>query len=601
MGVIQTVSLYVYVTFVTLVKIISGLSLPGVNRIFLLVASILFVFALPLTAQRIESIGKEKPLTVTGGITLSQIVYGVRGMKQRRAPYTWYGSGNVNFSLFGWNVPLSFGFSNQNTTFQQPFNQYSVNPTYKWITGHVGYTSMSFSPYTVSGHIFLGAGVELAPAGKWKLSALYGRFLKAVEPDTTNAQSSLPAFTRRGYGVKATYGDDTGFLDLIVFHAKDKINSISVVPDSLGVLPQENLVVSIGAGKRILKNVLIKAELAGSALSRDIRAEQSEQRQLLSKAAFLYTSRTSSSYYKAFKTSLDYQQDGFTLGVAYERIDPEYRTLGAYYFNNDLENITVNGAAGLWEGKLNVAVSAGTQHDNLDKTNVSTMRRMVGSLVINYTPSLRLNLSASYSTFQTFTNVRSQFVNINQLTPYDNLDTLNFTQLAKNATLTTLYALKGNDKNKQHVNLTINYQQAIDTQGDAVQNTGTRFYNINLGYAQHLVPTSMVIAASFNATIHDGAGFSTRTIGPTASLTRAFLNKKLRTMVSGSYNTTYSNGVTGSKIINGRVNASLSIKRKHAISLSTVVVTRKSQVEGSSRSFTEFTGTVGYNYTFGMP
>jgi hypothetical protein len=65
-----------------------------------------------------------------------------------------------------------------------------------------------------------------------------------------------------------------------------------------------------------------------------------------------------------------------------------------------------------------VAVSAGTQRDNLDKSKISTMRRMVGSINVNYMPSQKLNLSTSYSTFQSYTNIRSQFVDINQLTQY---------------------------------------------------------------------------------------------------------------------------------------------------------------------------------------
>jgi hypothetical protein len=190
------------------------------------------------SAQNLESIGKEKPLSVTGGISASQIFYKAYGIESRRDPYSYYLSGNVNFSLYGWNIPLSFSFSNQNLGYTQPFNRYSIHPTYKWITGHTGYTSMSFSPYTVNGHIFLGGGIDLAPEGKWKLSALYGRFLKAVELDTTIA-NSRPAYKRMGYGVKASYGDGGNFADLIVFHAQDEVNSINYIPDSLNVLPEE--------------------------------------------------------------------------------------------------------------------------------------------------------------------------------------------------------------------------------------------------------------------------------------------------------------------------------------------------------------------------
>lgn len=113
--------------------------------------------------------------------------------------------------------------------------------------------------------------------------------------------------------------------------------------------------------------------------------------------------------------------------MGYERIDLEYRTLGAYYFNNDLENITVNTTTALFQGKVSLGLNVGLQKNNLDKEKISSMQRMVGSANIGYAASERLNLNASYSNFQTFTNIRPQFEQQNQLTPYQNLDTLNFT------------------------------------------------------------------------------------------------------------------------------------------------------------------------------
>lgn len=562
--------------------------------------AVVFCSISTLDAQNLESIGKEKALSITGGVSLNQIFYTSNGIGARRDPYTYYASGNVNFSLYGWSVPVSFSISNQNTSFQQPFNQYSLHPTYKWVTGHLGYVSMSFSPYTVNGHIFLGAGVDLAPEGKWKMSALYGRFLKAVEPDTTREDGNTPAYTRMGYGVKASYGNGGDNVDIIMFHAQDDKNSIRYVPDSAGVLPQENLVVSIGAGKTLFEHFVVKAELATSAITRDVRADEGDQAQVLAKAKFLYTPRVSSSYYKAFKAALNYQQDGYTLGVGYERVDPQYRTLGAYYFNSDLENITLNGAASILQGKVNIAVSAGTQRDNLDKSKVSTMRRMVSSLNIGYMASEKLNLTASYSNFQTYTNIRSQFTNINQLTPYDNLDTLNYTQISQNATAMAMYSFGTSKEKRQSVNMSLTFQDAADKQGDVQQNSGVQFYNANAAYALNLVPQNVVVSVAVNGTLNEGAGYQTKTVGPTASVSKSFFDRKLRTTLSSSYNTTYNNSQRINTIVNGRVNAGYTIQKKHNLNLSCVVVRRESQAESAAQSFTEFTGTLGYSYSFSV-
>lgn len=535
---------------------------------------------------------------MSGGISANQIFYSASGIDARRDPYSYFLSGNVNFNLYGWSIPLSFNYSNQNVSFQQPFNQYSIHPTYKWITGHFGYTSMSFSQYTASGHIFLGGGIDVAPEGKWKLSALYGRFLKAVELDTAN-ENSIPAYKRMGYGLKASYGDGGNFADIIIFHAEDEINSIRAIPDSLDILPQENIVISIAAGKTFFNHFFLRTEFASSAISRDVRSSETENSHPLAKAQFLYQPRLSSSYYKAFKTSFDFQQDTYTIGVAYERIDPQYRTLGAYYFNNDLENITVNANSSILEGKMMVAVSAGTQRDNLDKSKISTMRRMVGSVNINYMPSQKLNLSSSYSTFQSYTNIRSQFVDINQLTPYDNLDTLNFTQLSSNATLSAMYSFGRHEQRKQNININFNFQNAADKQGNVEQNSGMQFYNLNTAYSLSIIPQNMTLSFALNGTLNEGP-ISSKTIGPTAAINRSFFEKKLRATLSSSYNNTYMNGEHVNAIVNSRLNGSLSLQKKHNITLSLAVVNRNSKMEETSKSFTEYTGMMGYSYSFGI-
>ncbi|MEX1238495.1 MAG: hypothetical protein WEB30_02225 [Cyclobacteriaceae bacterium] len=568
-------------------------SRKGLSLAFVLCANI------PLAAQDLHSIGREKPLSFAGGISVNQIFYASSGIASRRDPYSYFASGNFNLALYGWSVPLSFNFSNQSATFSQPFNQYSLHPAWKWITAHVGYTSMSFSPYTVNGHVFRGGGIALAPEGNWKVSALYGRFLKAAEVDTTGSTSRLPSFQRNGYALKATLGNGRNFIDLIIFRAADEQNSVAPLPDSLGITPQQNLVLSVAGGKTFFKHLLLKAEFAASAITKDTRADKTDHEHPLSKAAAFFQPRLSSSYYQAFKTSLDYQHEGLLIGLAYERIDPEYRTLGAYYFNNDLENITLNISGGLLKGKMNIAASTGSQRDNLDKTKVSSMRRIVGSVHVNYIPSERLNVAASYSSFQTYTNIRPQFQAINQLTPYDNLDTLTFTQISTNVTLSGMFTFSGRETKKQNVNVNLSWQEAADVQGQVEDHTGTAFYNLNAGYSINLIPQNMSAALTLSATVNDGPHVHTRIVGPNASISKSFFNRKLRTTLSSSWNNTYTNGEKINTVINARMNGALAIRNKHNINLSAVMVNRAIEKETHGSGFTEFTATVGYSYSFG--
>jgi hypothetical protein len=568
-------------------------SRSGLSLVFALCVNI------PLIAQNLESIGKEKPFAFSGGLSFNQIFYASSGIASRRDPYSYFASGSVNLSLYGWSVPLSFNVSDQNTSFSQPFNQYALHPSWKWITAHAGYTSMSFSPYTVSGHIFLGGGFEVAPEGKWKLSALYGRFLKAVERDTFNAAHVVPSFQRMGYGLKASYGTGRDFIDLILFRAADDERSVRPIPDSLNITPQQNLVLSVGAGKTLLRNFILKAELATSAITHDTRAAKTDHDHALANSGNLFQPRLSSAYYKAFKSSVDFQHDGYLVGLSYEWIDPEYRTLGAYYFNNDLENITLNSSA-ILANKLNIALSTGLQRDNLDKSKVSTMRRMVGSLNMQYTPSQKLNISISWSSFQTYTNIRSQFETINQLTPYENIDKLNFTQISRNATVSAMYTLPGPEKRRQVVSIHLSSQDAAEKQGQIRQHAGTSFYNLSTGYSLALLPRNMTLSISFNTAINEGPGMHTRMLGPNASISRSFFNRKFKTTFSSAYNRTYSRGAHLNAVFNCRVNGAVAIRGKHNLNLSAVIVNRTTKnAEHPDNSFTEFTGTLGYSYALG--
>jgi hypothetical protein len=551
-----------------------------------------------LVAQNLESIGKEKPLTITGGLSLNQIVYAANGINSRRDPYSYFASGNINFNFYGWSVPLSFSLSNQNFSYQQPFNQYGLHPTYKWATAHIGYSSMSFSPYTLNGHIFNGVGVDLAPGDKFKFSAMYGRLMRAVQPDTLAENSPLPAFKRMGYGFKARYGDSKYFGEVSLFRAKDDTTSIDYIPEKEGVLPQENLVVSVGGGVTFFQKLLLKGEFASSGITRDIRYAESESKGFHGAFGNVFTPRISTSYYKAIKGNLSYAGNGYTVGLGYERVDPEYRTLGAYFFNSDMENITVNGATALAGGRVNVSANVGTQRDNLDDSKISTMRRWVSSLSIGFVPNEKLNLSANYSNFQTYTNIRSQFVDINQLTPYDNLDTLNFTQITQNININANYALPGNERKRQNLSMNSSIMKAADRQGEVEQNTGSLFYNMNAGYSLNMVPRNLTVSLMVNWSQNESLSVRSSTLGPTLSLSKAMLDKKLRLSTAASMNNTYTGGTMRNQVFSLRGNASYSIKQKHNLNLSLVGLNRSTKQESGTTDFTEFTGTLGYSYSF---
>lgn len=546
-----------------------------------------------VVAQDLGQIGKKGAIKLSGGVSANQIFYASAGQENRRNPYTYFLSGNLNVNIIEFSLPVSFTFSNQSITLQQPFNQFILHPKYKWLTAHIGYTSMSFSPYTLGGHIFLGAGIEAAPQGKWKCSAMYGRFLKAVQYDSSDKRNQ-PAFERWGYGFKTHYGDQKAFADFILFRAKDKINSLPDVPEVAGVWPQENLALSMGGGATFFKKIQVKYEISGSAITSDIRAEKSNLKNLYSYTGPLFRPRTSTAYYKAMKSSLNYSGNGYGFGIAYERIDPGYKTLGAYFFNNDLENISINGSTALAGGKVTVGASVGRQRDNLDNSKVSTLKRTVSSLTVGFTPSKNLNISTSYSNFTSFTNRQSPFTKINRLTPYDNLDTLNYIQLSQNLNASAAYTIRAEKNRQSSANMTISLMTTSDKQGGKENTPGTTFVNFNAGYNYIFTEKKLTISPTFNLSKNTGAA-SSFTAGPTVTVSKSLGTRQTRVSATANANRSYADSKYISQVITLRGSCNYTLLKKHNLTLSLVSLNRTGR---GIASFTEFTGTLGYSYSF---
>lgn len=549
-------------------------------------------------AQQLDlaNIGKNvtnKPVRLGGGISANTIFYqGNDG--QQRQPFTYFLNGNVNVNLFNQiNLPFSFNLTNLGSNYGYPTlpNRLSIHPMYKWVTGHIGDVAMSFSPYTLNGHMFTGVGVDLTPKGPFKISAMYGRLQRQVEYDTTN--TIVPAaYKRMGYGAKVRYDQKDYYVGMSLFSARDHVNSLSWQPDSLNIFPQSNIAFSWDGGLKIIENLTLTGEYGLSLLTRDVRAER-EGSSLLDRTLSM---RASTQAYRAIKGELNYQLFKNTIGIGYERIDPEYRTLGAYYFNNDLENITLRYARPFYKDRVSVALSWGIQRDNLDNTKDQSSRRSVSSANLNFTPNEKVNISFSYSNFQTYMNLRSQFDYINGQTPYDNLDTLKFTQLSQNMSLSGNYYFGKNEKRKHNLNTNLSFQEAADKQGDILRpGSLSQFYNFSTAYNLLFVPEAISFQAAFNATYNHIATDDFITFGPTLGIKAKVFQKKVTAGVSSSYNTSMSEGVTQNRIVNIRTNLNYTFLKKHNLNATAIWQQRNLMERGIKESTT---ATFGYAYSF---
>lgn len=556
-------------------------------------------------AQNLEQVGIKKGIKLNGSLNINTVGYWVDGIEQRRDPFNWFLTGNLNINLFGYDAPFSFSYSNANRNFSQPFNQFSFQPQYKWIKTYIGYNTMTFSNYTLAGHVFLGGGVDLTP-GKWRISAMAGRLRKAVPFDMNDTlQLYNASYKRMGYGLKVGYESNGDGIAASIFTAKDEINSIPFVLPGSDLTPMQNVAMSITARKKFLKRFFVEAEYAVSALNKDIRANNHEQDD---STAFkpthniikgLLPENATSRYYDAINASLGFQGNWYALQLKYERIAPEYQTLGAYFFNNDLRNITIAPSLRLLKNTMNLSANVGFQQNNLDNERASTTERTVGAVNANYVPNEFWNFTLSYSNFSAYTNVKPQPDPFFQ----DNLDTLNFYQISQTMNGAVLRNLGSQDR-PQSIMLNASYQKASDRASYEGGDQQSDFISMNASYSYSIVPSNTTLAVAANVYTNSAAGIQTTYWGPTVSLTKAFLEKTLRASWASSYNETSGDNINASPVLNNRLNLGFTPKAKeaggnsqHNFSLGINALNRLKDTE-QQPAYTELTGTFNYSYTF---
>jgi len=574
--------------------------LTSFKQIIILTFIVLFINT--IYGQELSGITKNEPFTLNGGVSATSVFFHSPDSLNVREPFTYVLNGNLNFVFFGIiNCPFNFTYSNYSENFSHPFNfnQFGIQPSYKWIKTYLGYNSMSFSSYTLSGHQFLGAGIELTPPDKpIKVSVMYGRLLKPVEEDTLNLKAT-PSFARYGYGFKIGYLFADGEVSLILFNAYDDVSSLNKLPVKTIIKPQENLAISLNATKKIFERLMFTVEYASTAITDDRRImEKREGKNIFKLTDFLMTNSIATSYYNAFNTSIKYSGKSYSVGSTYERIDPGYTTLGAYYFTNDFENITLDASKSLMKNKINLSGRIGLQRNDLDDMKLSKTKKVVGNINLSYAINKKININSTYSNFTGYTFIRNDFDYINEQNPYKNLDTLNYTQINQNIAVNVNYIL-GDIKSKekqQSLNFNFNMQHATSEQGN---NTlpGADFYNGNIAYSLGLLKKKITVFSSINSNYTKAPNsFDTFTLGPTAGINKSLFDKTLRVSTSMSYNSSFNNAKANvNSVLVFRTSCNYILQKKHNFNLSFIVQNRNINPK---KNITDLTVTIGYRYNF---
>ena len=555
-----------------------------------------------LLSQDFSNMEKKDLVKLSGALSLNSTFY--LGSAER-PPFFWQMSGNLNIVTPLFTIPISLTlsqqqkfsfndfFDSQSKAAAQPFNQFGMSPKYKSVTSHIGYRSLKFSEFSLSGNQFMGLGLDINPKDKFvKLKLVYGRFAKAI--DTIVPGNLSKTFERWGYGINTIIGTEKNNLGFLLFKAKDIKTSISGFDTLVTSKPADNLILGITTKQKISKNLTFEGEIDWSAYTYDTRKTDTklEGYTYLNNLGSLFYANNSSSLSKAMLWNLNYKKDKLNLKFGYRRVDPDYRTMGSVYLNNDFEDLTGNIKYKFFAGKMGFAFTSGLQRNNLNNDKTSETLRLISSVNSNYSPKdNKWNLNIGFSNF----NSKSTMTAINLGVS----DTMRFAQVTKS--INAQYSINGKlKKNSLSTFISFNFQNAEVGSNIGSQNqekAETRFYNSSIGSTLMIPSFNGSISIMVNGINNINNDFSTSALGPSLNISKSFQTKKNPIRCNFSFSTlkSFLDFVSSGTILNGFFTANYQVTKKQTIGINTSLSKRTAnQGDTTEESIVTF----NYNYRF---
>lgn len=549
--------------------------------------------ALRVSGQDLSRIGKPDPFSYSGTLNSRFVFYHARDIPARRDPFGYLFSGSLNISIYELTLPFSFSYSNQGTQYGQPFNQFGVSPTYKWATLHLGYRNITHSSLTLAGHQMLGVGFDLNP-GKLRVGFMYGRLQRPVQfrppPDSLSLDTLLqtspipvaeePVYRRTGWSGKIGYGTSNSFVDVILFKAKDDPGSISDDSVKQAIRPAENSVLGLNARKIFFKKLTVYVEGALSAYTRDSQSTNETDLDFIHHLVASTMSVNGTTYfYKAVKAGARFSHTKFNIQADYRRIDPDYTSMGAYFFTNDIEQFNLTPVFYLFQNKVFLTAGLSYQKDNLEDKKLYTTKRFIPRLNLSVNPSPKFGFDLGYQDMQT-----RQSSGLLELTDSTRINmsnpgfTANVRYNISDSTHTHNFMIMANQFRLSDKNLlTRDYSEYSAT-------------ILNASYSFFL--TGPALGFNLSGTFNTLKNFSGRvnSTGLALGASKEFLEGSLTTNVSYS---AYFAEQSTSNSINGGAGYSPSKKFQFNMNLSYMLYHQ------NETEFSEFTGFVECRYTFG--
>ncbi len=539
-------------------------------------------------AQDIIQIAKSDPLIITGAIGTQNTYYHSSIGDGYASPLSNMFYANLNISVYGFSMPFSLIYTNDNLDFNYPHISFNLTPKYKNWTGYIGKSAMPFSQY-VMGISFNGVGLEYKDK-TFRAGAFYGKFNSAINDDPYNPGARAPQYRRMGWGFKVGYGSSKNYIDLYLLRAYDVLGSLNETwREQLNA--QENLVVGLKGCVSIKDWLSLTANVATSAITTDKQAERITSGKATDYDD-IFKARYSSLVRFAGDVSANLTLPNFNTSVIYRLVQPDYNSLGIYHMSNNYHSLGLNMSTYLFK-KISLAGNFSVQEDNLTNEQLYTTRGFVYGATAGTRLGERFSLNVGYNGYLQTQGNGTAIVN----------DTTRVKRAMNSFTVVPSYMVE-----------TDNFSHAVSFSAAYTENKDLNKFSYGMSDV-----TSVALGASYAIGVNDWAtdfsvslshqlskGYETKYTSDVASLTagRSFLKDdalSVETTVSLCYNEVEHQSKSLS--VGGEVALGYTLKDVHVFSLS-AGVNKYGDVNitktRSSLDATDITASFTYTYTFSI-
>ncbi len=527
-------------------------------------------------------------VTFHGSLSLSDEFYSASGIEARRPGNQSRGMLNANLVLFDQiQLPFQFYFTTNQTQFQQPFNQFGLNPRItKWLTLHGGYFSARISDLSFGDLRLYGGGIELTP-GNFRLKILYGRTKNAVSSDSLR---NMPGtYKQTAFAAQLGYGNESeSFINVNMSHVYDDTTSLN--QDAVTPKPAENLVISNQFGIRFSRYFSMKGELGISAYTNDLHSDKVED--MVNRVpAFFFTPRISSQIDGAGIMALNITPSEYwSLGLNGKWIGPGYISSGYAQMPNDIMEFTANPSVRLFGSKLNIATGVGFRTNNLRDNKLNTTKGFTGMASVDYQMNSLFGVNFLYNDNEVKSDNRS---NLSKVSNIFNMFTLSprfmFQGMGGANSVIVTYSYQDSQDKNMFLQQNSDTTSGVDPVLAILQQSRNQTRSFMAVHSLSL-PTSLSFSTSFFYTNTTIPNASIKIININENLSRQFLENRLGLTLGLGYSSTHYVSTNGQFIAS--FNASYSLEKYGSVNF----MLSNNRYKGNSETpgYSELQGSLQY-------